>query len=595
MQAAKQNPSLLDRLQELPTDTYNEVVTALTDAEWLRRTEARSYVLPFCQYIDKDYEVAPHLELIAYKLLQVERYIETKGKEGIGRLILNLPPRHGKTQTVTKRWPAFLLGNYPDMRIALVGYSDEFAGDFSRAVRNLCRGDHKFYSKLFPDIRVHPQSSAVQRWSLDGQDIDDPNVVSVGINGALTGRGFNLIVIDDPIRNRAEAESRAVRESVKEAYRGTIRPRLEPGGAIVIIMTRWHEDDLVGYLLEQQAIGEGETWEVVNLAAVAEEGDPLGRKVGEALWGLRFDTQSLALTRLGLGSYDFDAQYQGHPKPPGGHKIKRAWFKIIPKLPARLRTMPDGSPPAEKLDWFRYWDLALSSKNDGDYFASARVAVDVAGNIYIANMVRDRLDWPEQKKVIKDMMLAERELGVRHGIEKALHGLSAVQDFLADPELAGVSVVGVDTPSIDKLSRALAWIARAEGGKVFLLEGAWIGDFLDEASDFTGSGKDKHDDQIDTISGGYNELTAGGLARMTEYYKQRAIGGGAQNEGALERSWREALQVYIDNPASIPGMPRKLNPFAAGSILADVAAKLIDEGREADAAKLLELRKRLGI
>lgn len=475
------------------------VSPSIAARELLTRRRARESLVEFCKYVDRDYRAPKHIRLLADSLQQVEKYIATGGREGVGRLIVNMPPRHGKSETGSKRFPSFVLGRHQDWHIALVAYGDEIASDFSRANRSLC-ADNPDYRILFPDVIMHPASSAVQRWALKNGDADNPNVVATGMGGSLTGRGFQLIIIDDPVKNRAEAESKTYRDHLHDAYRGTIRTRLEPGGAIVIICTRWHEDDLPGWLLEQNKIGEGEKWEVLNLTAISEgEDDNTGRKSGDALWAKRFDSPSLLQTKAALGSYDWESQYMGRPKPPKGGKIQRSWFKIIDQLPPQFRSI-DGSAPSETLSWYRYYDLAVTAKETSNWTASARVAFDSDGNMYIADMVRDKIEAPDQLKMIKRLMLSEKSINTQHGIEKAMQGASFVQLLLTDPDLRGVPFKGVDVDK-DKLTRALPWIARAENGKVYLIAGSWVSAFLDECANFTGN-NDKEDDQIDSISGG---------------------------------------------------------------------------------------------
>lgn len=427
-----------------------------------------------------------------------------------------MPPRHGKTTLVSKRWPAYLLGRYDWMQVALISYSAELIQDASRSVRSMIR-DEPLYRQLFPGAQISQESAAVHRWSLDGHNPDNPSVVATGVGGPLVGRGFHLIVIDDPLKGREEAESEAMRAGLKAWYQGTLRTRLEPGGAIVIVMTRWHEDDLVGWLLSQEAIGEGEHWEIVNLPAIAERvdakgkkiKDPLGRKAGAALWPERWPIPALVQLKTTLGGYDWESQYQGHPKPPKGSKILREWLKVIP-----AEKVPKG------LQWARYWDLAISTKTSASYTASARVAYDAEGNLYVAGMVRGKWEWPAQRKVIKTSMAAEKPLGVIHGIESALHGTAAVQEFRKDKELRAVAFKKVDV-SVDKLTRALPWIAMAEAGCVYLVEGPWVSEFLDEAAAFTGK-NDLYDDQIDTVSGGVALLDQYGgklVAKKNPFYK----------------------------------------------------------------------------
>ena len=463
--------------------------------ELQERRAGRSNLISFCQQVDALYIDAAHLQLIASLLAKVEQYIASKGAEGIGRLIINLAPRHGKTLTICKRWPAYLFGRHVDWRTALVSYGADLSQDSSRAVRALIRDEPRYHT-LFPDTKLSDDSQAVDRWALDGRSADDPTMVAVGMGGPLTGRGFNLIVIDDPLKSRAEAESVTVRKNQVEWYKGTLRTRLEPGGAIVIIMTRWHEDDLVGYLLGQQATDDGESWTVINLPALAEThdpqgrpiSDPLGRNEGEALWPARYPRLALLTTKKAVGSYDWESEYQGHPKPPSGSKILRSWLQVIP-----VDQVPKG------LRWARYWDLAISKNDGSSYTASGRCAYDKDGNLYLAAMIRGRWEWPEQKRIIKATMLAERELGVIHGVETALHGTAVVQEFREDKDLRGIPFKKVAVHK-DKLTRALPWIAVAEDRHFFLVAGAWNGDFIEEAVVFTGLG-DAYDDQIDVASG----------------------------------------------------------------------------------------------
>lgn len=505
-EAAKPDLALVnEEKEELSAKELLETAAQLVDhadrndTVILQRINAMDHPIPFCLLVDKSYVDPAHLWLIGDALKEVEDYISSGGLKGNGRLIITVPPRHGKTLTVSKRWPAQLIGKYSDWRIALVSYSAELSTDASRALRSLVR-DEPMYRMLFPNAYLSDESASVQRWALAGKSPDDPSVVAVGVGGPLTGRGFHLIIVDDPLKGRAEAESVAERENLKAWYRGTLRTRLEPGGAIVIIQTRWHEDDLVGFLLEE-AEGDGEEWKVINLPAYAVDEDaggepitdPLERKKGEVLWKDRFTKAMLESTRKALGPYDWESQYQGFPKPAGGAKIKRDWLKYVEPI-----SVPKG------LTWKRYWDLAISTKESASYTASARCAVDEFGNIYIAGVIRGRWEWPQQRSVIKATMIAEKVLEVEHGIESALHGTAAVQDFVIDKELLGIPMRAIHVHQ-DKLTRALPWIALASAGMVYMVKGRWNAAFVKEAVSFTGK-KDKYDDQIDAVSGAVKML-----------------------------------------------------------------------------------------
>lgn len=250
----------------------------------------------------------------------------------------------------------------------------------------------------------------------------------------------------------------------------------------VLIQTRWHSDDLAGRLIKGSA-GGGEQWSVLSLPALAEEDDLLGRCVGDPLWPERFSRSVLLAKQRQLGSYSFASLYQQRPVPREGALFKPTFFagKIIARP-------PDG------MTWFRGYDLAVSTRTSADYTASFRVAADGEGNLYIADGFRKRIEFPEQRRFVVDCMLSEKN--TVHGIESALHGRAFVQELLRDTRLTSSVFRSVNVDK-DKFTRALAWANRAENGRVFLVNGPWIDDFLDEAYNFPAG---RHDDQIDAVS-----------------------------------------------------------------------------------------------
>jgi predicted phage terminase large subunit-like protein len=258
-------------------------------------------------------------------------------------------------------------------------------------------------------------------------------------------------------------------------------------------MTRWHPDDLAGFLLQEAENG-GEQWEVVSLPALAEENDPLGRKPGEALCPDRYDEEALLRIKGNRSAQSWASLYQQRPIPNEGAVFDIDWFS---RIEARA---PEG------LRWARYWDLAVSTKTSADYTCSAAVALAKDGTLYIRDMVRGRWEWPDARKQMMKIMKSEPR--TRHGVEEALHGMAAVQELRRERSIVNVPFRGVRVTK-DKLSRALSWSERAEGGKVVLIQGPWIKAFLDEVAVFTGEG-DTHDDQVDTVSGGVEMLAKGG-------------------------------------------------------------------------------------
>lgn len=400
------------------------------------------------------------------------------------RLIVSMPPRHGKSELCSRYFPAWYLGTHPGHRVALASYEVSFAEEWGRQARDV-------FASIAPDLwelEVSPASSAAKRWNINGHR---GGMFTAGIGGPMTGRGADLLVIEDPIKNFQEAESPTIRRRHWEWYQSTARTRLEPDARVLVVMTRWNEDDLIGRLLAES----GEDWTVIRFPALAMapddpdyEPDPLGRQPGEALWPERYDVEALAAARVAVGSYYWAAMYQQTPRPREGAMLKREHLKTITE--SRL-------PPA--LEWRRYWDLAISTREGASYTASAAVAVDPIGNIYVRDMVRGRWEWPQARRVMIETMLGEREWNVTHGVEDALHGRAAVQELLEEPDLAEVPLLSIRV-DVDKVTRALPWITRAEAGRLYLVEGPWIGAFLDEAVSFPHGA---YDDQIDTVSGGY--------------------------------------------------------------------------------------------
>lgn len=393
------------------------------------------------------------------------------------RLMIFMPPRHTKSETVTVRYTAWRLVRDPAMNIILGCYNQRLANRFSRKIRRIA-------GEFIPLSR---ERKAVDEW----ETAAGGGLAAAGVGSGVTGFGAHLVVIDDPVKSRAEAESRACRERTWDWFSDDVYTRLEPGASIVLIQTRWHEDDLAGRLLMGSAEG-GERWEVLSLPALAESAaDPLGRAPGEPLCPERYGREALGRIRKKLGSYAFSALYQQRPVPREGGLFKRAWFReIADRAPAGLR-------------WCRGYDLAISTKTSADFTASFRCAKDSEGNLYIAEGFRERIEFPEQRQFVIGRMRSEKD--TIHAIEAALHGRAFVQDLRRDRSLAGVPLRLI-TPVRDKFTRALAWAGLAEEGKVRLVRGSWIGEFISEAAMFPGG---RHDDQIDAVSLAVEALAQG--------------------------------------------------------------------------------------
>lgn len=402
-------------------------------------------------------------------------YLDLVSRGVVKRLMIFMPPRHSKTETVTVRYGAYRLEQNPKLNLILGCYNQHLANKFSRKVKRVLKGR----------VTLSSDRRAVEEW----ETAVGGCYRAVGVGAGITGFGGDLIMIDDPVKNREEAESETYREKCWEWFNDDLYTRLEPGGAIVLTMTRWHDDDLAGRLIQRMEEG-GERWEILRLPALAEEGekDPLKRKPGQALCPARYDEKALLERKANLGPYSFSALYQQSPTPREGALFKRDWF-------GKDKIMDPSAVPSG-LKWARGYDLAVSTKTSADYTASFRCAFTKDGNLIIDGGYRKRIEFPEQLRYAVSRMMDEAR--TRHGVEKALHGEALVQALRRIPAVRGVPLKAVKVDK-DKFTRALGWADLAEAGKVYLVRGNWNDDFLDEICRFTGK-NDKHDDQVDAVS-----------------------------------------------------------------------------------------------
>jgi predicted phage terminase large subunit-like protein len=429
-----------------------------------RKGEFLRLTTPFDSWIDQDggrlnWHTRHHKYL--YEML------ETITNGTAKRLMIFMPPRHSKSETVTIRYVAWRLLSDPAMRVIIGCYNQKLANRFSKRIRRILEDNNA----------LSETSRAADEW----ETVAGGGLKAVGAGAGITGFGADLVVIDDPVKNRAEAESTRRRDNAWDWYSDDIYTRLEPDAPVILIQTRWHEDDLAGRLIEQMT-GGGEQWQIVKLPAFACVDDPLGRPIGEPLWPERFNAEHLERIKAQQGSYSFSALYQQEPMPADDGLFQRKWFAhVVDRAPAGLR-------------WVRGYDLAISTKDTADRTASFRCAIDADGNLYIADGFAGRIDFPEQRRYVLDRLNREKE--TIHCVESALHGTALVQDIRSTAPRNAGRLTAV-RPSKDKVTRALRWSPIAESGKVRLVKGAWVNAFIDEACTFPAG---THDDQIDAVS-----------------------------------------------------------------------------------------------
>jgi predicted phage terminase large subunit-like protein len=429
--------------------------------------------------------LARHLAVLDDELL--------RAAAGRARTMVLMPPRHGKSELVSRWFPAWYLGTYPDRRVMLASYEADFAASWGAKARDVLEQ----YGSVF-GIEVRADSSARHRWDIVGHE---GGMVAVGAGGALTGRGAHVLVIDDPIKSHEEAHSPTQRERVWDWFRSVAYTRLEPGGSIILVQTRWHEDDLAGRLLTQQA---GQ-WHVVSLPALAEEDDSLGRVEGEALWPDRYPVEELEQTRQTLGSYLWSALYQQRPAPASGAVFKRAWFRTFTDLGDAYRL---GDKLIAKTACRRFCtvDLAVSTSTSADWTVVASWAVTPNQELLLDDLDRRRLEAPDILPALRTAY--ERHRPAYLGVERAGFQLAIIQEA----RRAGLPIREL-VPDSDKLSRALPAAARMEGGSVaWPVNAAWRGALEAELLSFpTG----RHNDVVDVLAYAATELARGTFEPVT--------------------------------------------------------------------------------
>ena len=455
--------------------------------EKARRVLQRDFTA-YKYFIHSRYIHAKHLDVLDKHLMQVARYIETGGKEGIGFLISQMPPRHGKTYTIGRFFPTWFLGRNPNARVMYVSYAQNMADKPSRLARNLMPSER--YRAVFPHITLDTQSKAVNAWNIEGYE---GGLDALGVLGGATGKGADLLLCDDLIKDRAEAESETIRDRTWDAFNDDLMTRLEPGGAIILNGTRWHLDDPTGRVLKYFKAIYGDRMAILKFPAIAEEDDPLGREIGEALWPERYPIEVLrdkeALAIAGGNVYGWSALYQQNPLVHDGGLFKADYFKpLIDQCP-------------EIVSKCRYWDLAMSGKTSADFTAGVMIGQGVDGHYYILDVKHKRVDWGDLVKYMADVML-EDGASVQQGIEEKGYMSRAITDLNQDYRLHGYAIFGypVDT---DKFTRAAPLASKFAAGLVHVLNRGWTQEYIEELLLFRGDNSDVHDDQVDSSSGAW--------------------------------------------------------------------------------------------
>lgn len=427
----------------------------------------------------------PHIRLLGEKLAAAV------WGHGSKRLIVTMPPRHGKSQLCSWWLPAWFLSMFPEKQVILASYEADFAATWGRRVRNTLA---EMNSWITNDVEVAGDSSAASRWEIAGFG---GGMMTAGVGGPLTGKGAHLLIIDDPIKNSEEANSEVMREKMDDWWRTTAFTRLEPGGVCVIIHTRWHEDDMIGRLVSREPEG----WEIINFPAVAESNDILGRRIGEALWPERYDVDALRLIRegangkAGVGSAVWSALYQQNPVPLEGGTFKRAWFekRWRPSDREGFIHYAGADYPISAMNKFQTTDLAVSLKSDADYTVDSVWGIFPCKPplIFLLETKIERMEAPELEPQFIGSMRKFKTKWVT--IESVAFQLSIVQQL----RRKGVPVKALERDK-DKVSRAQNATPYCEAGRVVLPAYGPCQSLMERQ--LFGFPKGAHDDFVDSLT-----------------------------------------------------------------------------------------------
>lgn len=440
----------------------------------------------------------------ANHLLYVASEIARALLEGNAHIIVSMPPRHGKSELLSVNTPIWALDMFPEDPIILATYGADLSKGFSRRVRDtileLGGVDNKPSPAHIlagrPRLRTTVRSDAqlVTGWLTP----QGGGMAAVGVGGPITGKGAKILLVDDYIKNTDEAESKTARDSMYDWFTSTAYTRLEPGGSVIILATRWHKDDLIGRLIENQAEFKG-LWKVIEIPAIAfNDGtkDLLGRAPGEALWPERYPLSRLMQIKAILGNYFWSAEYQQRP-------INRADAKFDSNLIEKVRVLP----LMQHTRNIRSWDLAGTESKKADWTVGTLISQDgpsksTMTNTYIRDVKRGKWAQNKLETVLRETALADGfDIPIIIEQEPGSSGKNYA-NHLKETVLKEFKVT-VKAPQSDKWLKAQPFLAAVERGKVKIAVAGWNDDWISEFEDFPSG---VWDDQVDSSSQGYNAL-----------------------------------------------------------------------------------------
>lgn len=417
----------------------------------------------------------------------LDRFLEDVIQKKSPRLIICLPPRHGKSELVSRRFPAYAFGRNPELQIIATSYSADLSQRFNRDVQRII--DSETYKSLFPETQLN---SVNIRTKASGSYIRTSDLFEIvghtgayrscGVGGGITGQGADILILDDVIKDRAEANSAIIRESIWDWYTSTAYTRLSPGGGVIVMATRWHLDDLVGRLISHMNEGTGDNFTVINYPAISIK-DEKHRKKGEALHPHRYPLGQLKAIKTTIGTRDWEALYQQSPIPDGGALFKAEW----------IRHWDPSTLPHEFTHKVISWDMTFKDSKNSDYVVG-QVWGKNGANFYLLDQVRGQWDYVKTRAMVKTLCEKYPNF-TRRLIEDKANGSAIICDL--KNTISGLIPIN---PKESKEARASAITPFFEAGNVFIPPAhlmPWVNDFEAELLSFPAGA---HDDQVDACT-----------------------------------------------------------------------------------------------
>lgn len=496
-----------------PAEQTRAELEAAAERRLAENELCRRRLLPFTTRFTPRYNPGwLHLDICE----RLEKFSRDVAEEKNPRLMLFVPPRHGKSQICSRTFPAWHLGHYPWHEFISTSYSGTLAMSFSRYVRGVLRDPN--YHEIF-DTRLSQDTQSAELW----KTTDNGQYLAAGVGGPMTGNGAHILLIDDPVKNIEEADSATVRQSTWDWYTSTAYTRLAPGGGILLVMTRWNFDDLAGRLIADMMTGDefAEKWEIILYPAVATK-DERFRLKGEPLHKDRFDLRRLKKIERTLGPRQWAALYQQTPVADSGSFFESRYFTYY---------RPESRPPLSEMEIYQAWDLAVGEKEQADYSVGITVGMDQQSRIWVLDCQHGRWHSMELCERILDMQKTWGAYSV--GMEDGQIRMSIgpfLNQMIREREQWGFVHEPLKPGKRDKVARARSIQGRMQQGMVLFPHpenAPWMPEFVNEFLAFPAG---KHDDRVDAMA--WIGLL---LEQMLEF---------RPDQPEPPKSWRDKLNQY---------------------------------------------------